>query len=79
MNRSIEASMNRVIAQDLQHFLRIVEAKKENRRQLFRTVIYSIVMAFIFAVVCVSAFTSEQPEMEVEIPPIQLAVEEVPI
>ncbi|ANA41833.1 hypothetical protein A2G06_16990 (plasmid) [Geobacter anodireducens] len=70
-----ERELNKALTRDLNDFIDLTEARKENRKELARTILASIFMILIFAVVIIAAASIEQPD----VPSNQTAAGEVRI
>lgn len=73
MNYKLERELNRSLTRDLNDFIEITEARKENRRELIRTILSAIAMIVAFAALVLTAVSLEQPN----VPSKQTVVKEV--
>lgn len=73
MNYKLERELNRSLTRDLNDFIEITEARKENRRELIRTILSAIAMIVAFAALVLTAASLEQPN----VPSKQTVVKEV--
>lgn len=71
----LERVLNKSLTRDLNDFIEITEARKENRRELIRTILSAIAMIVAFAALVLTAASLEQPN----VPSKQTVAEEVRI
>lgn len=75
MNYKLERELNNSLTHDLNDFIELTEARKENRKELFRTILSGIAMIVAFGVLVLTAISLEQPD----VPSTQKEVKEVKI
>lgn len=75
MNYQLERELNNSLTHDLNDFIELTEARKENRKELFRTILSGIAMIVAFGVLVLTAISLEQPD----VPSTQKEVKEVKI
>lgn len=75
MNYKLERELNRSLTRDLNDFIEITEAKKENRKELIRTILSGIAMIVAFSALVLTAISLVQPD----VPSKQKEVKEVKI
>lgn len=75
MNYKLERVLNKSLTRDLRDFIEITEARKENRRELIRTILSAIAMIVAFGALVLTAISLEQPD----VPSKQKEVKEVKI
>ena len=73
MNYKLERALNKSLTRDLRDFIEITEARKEDRRELIRTILSAIAMIVVFAALVLTAVSLEQPN----VPSKQTVVKEV--
>lgn len=63
MSKRFERDLNRFLIRDLNDFIDITEAKKENRKELIRTILSGIAMIVAFGILVLTAISLEQPDV----------------
>ena len=63
MSKRFERDLNRFLIRDLNDFIDITEAKKENRKELIRTILSGIAMIIAFGILVLTAISLEQPDV----------------
>lgn len=75
MNYKLERELNNSLTHDLNDFIELTEARKENRKELLRTILSGIAMIVGFGLLVLTAISLEQPD----VPSTQKEVKEVKI
>lgn len=63
MNNKFERELNNSLTHDLNDFIKLTEARKENRNELIRTILSGIAMIVAFGVLVLTAISLEQPDV----------------
>lgn len=63
MNYKLERELNKSITRDLNDFIEITEARKENRKELIRTILSCIAMIVTFSFLVLTAISLVQPDV----------------
>lgn len=75
MSYKLERELNMSLTHDLNDFIKLTEARKENRKELLRTILSGIAMIVGFGLLVLTAISLEQPD----VPSTQKEVKEVKI
>lgn len=75
MSYKLVRELNRSLTHDLNDFIKLTEARKENRKELLRTILSGIAMIVAFGLLVLTAISLEQPD----VPSTQKEVKEVKI
>lgn len=63
MNYKLERELNKSLTRDLNDFIEITEARKENRKELIRTILSGIAMIVAFSFLVLTAISLVQPDV----------------
>lgn len=63
MNYKLERELNKSLTRDLNDFIEITEARKENRKELIRTILSCIAMIVTFSFLVLTAISLVQPDV----------------
>jgi len=63
MHNRFERKLNKSLTRDLNNFIDITEAKKENRKELIRAILSGIAMIVAFGILVLTAISLEQPHV----------------
>lgn len=63
MNYKLERELNKSLTRDLNDFIEITEARKENRKELVRTILSCIAMIVTFSFLVLTAISLVQPDV----------------
>ena len=63
MHNRFERKLNKSLTRDLNNFIDITEAKKENRKELIRAILSGIAMIVAFGILVLTAISLEQPDV----------------